>query len=232
MAYCARMGTCCYHPPWAGAQALMRDLSRFRFVAAISRPSPVSGLSILFADCDAFRVRLRVCLPGGIAPKEDRNAIQTLRSMICSEGSCVIATFRGAARATRISSGFPRSCCSRRRCRARRACRRARSLPHCPALAQPAPSDVLTRGRGWAINAAPWRFTGLHSARGGLDGEFPRETHDLVALPGIGPATAQGIRSFAFDLPGVYLETNVRTVFLHHFFPLMCRPFPIASWCR
>ena len=51
------------------------------------------------------------------------------------------------------------------------------------------------------------------------DGEFPRETHDLVALPGIGPATAQGIRSFAFDLPGVYLETNVRTVFLHHFFP-------------
>ena len=43
--------------------------------------------------------------------------------------------------------------------------------------------------------------------------------HDLVALPGIGPATAQGIRSFAFDLPGVYLETNVRTVFLHHFFP-------------
>ena len=51
------------------------------------------------------------------------------------------------------------------------------------------------------------------------DGEFPRETRDLVALPGIGPATAQGIRAFAFDLPGVYLETNVRTVFLHHFFP-------------
>lgn len=50
-------------------------------------------------------------------------------------------------------------------------------------------------------------------------GEFPRETSDLVALPGIGPATAQGIRSFAFNLPGVYLETNVRTVFLHHFFP-------------
>lgn len=43
----------------------------------------------------------------------------------------------------------------------------------------------------------------------------------MVALPGIGPATAQGIRSFAFDLPGVYLETNVRTVFLHHFFPDM-----------
>lgn len=51
------------------------------------------------------------------------------------------------------------------------------------------------------------------------DGEIPQDTRRLCALPGIGPATAQGIRSFAFDLPGVYLETNVRTVFLHHFFP-------------
>ena len=42
---------------------------------------------------------------------------------------------------------------------------------------------------------------------------------ELVALPGIGPATAQGIRAFAFNLPGVYLETNVRTVVLHHLFP-------------
>ena len=51
------------------------------------------------------------------------------------------------------------------------------------------------------------------------DGAFPRETEALVALPGIGPATAQGIRAFAFDLPGVYLETNVRSVFLHELFP-------------
>jgi A/G-specific adenine glycosylase len=50
-------------------------------------------------------------------------------------------------------------------------------------------------------------------------GDFPRETERLEALPGIGPATAAGIRAFAFDLPGVYLETNVRTVFLHELFP-------------
>ena len=48
---------------------------------------------------------------------------------------------------------------------------------------------------------------------------MPREEADLVALPGIGPATAAGIRAFAFDLPGVYLETNVRTVFLHELYP-------------
>jgi A/G-specific adenine glycosylase len=38
-------------------------------------------------------------------------------------------------------------------------------------------------------------------------------------LPGIGPATAAGISAFAFDLPAVYLETNVRTVLLHKCFP-------------
>ena len=34
-----------------------------------------------------------------------------------------------------------------------------------------------------------------------------------------GPATAAGIRAFAYDLPATYLETNVRSVFLHELFP-------------
>ena len=48
---------------------------------------------------------------------------------------------------------------------------------------------------------------------------MPIGERDLRALPGIGPATAAGVRAFAYDLPGVYLETNVRTVFLHELFP-------------
>jgi len=93
-------------------------------------------------------------------------------------------------------------------------------FPTVQALAQAAPSDVLDVWQGMGYNR---RALALHRAAQCVmedwGGEFPRETRDLVALPGIGPATAQGIRSFAFDLPGVYLETNVRTVFLHHFFP-------------
>ena len=93
-------------------------------------------------------------------------------------------------------------------------------FPTVHSLAQAAPSDVLDAWQGMGYNR---RALALHKAAQRLvedwDGEFPRDTRDLVALPGIGPATAQGIRSFAFDLPGVYLETNVRTVFLHHFFP-------------
>jgi len=47
---------------------------------------------------------------------------------------------------------------------------------------------------------------------------LPQDERALLALPGVGPAAASGIRAFAFDLPGVYLETNVRTVVLHELF--------------
>ena len=49
-------------------------------------------------------------------------------------------------------------------------------------------------------------------------GVLPRDEAILRSLPGIGPATASGVRAFAHDLPGVYLETNVRAVFLHELF--------------
>ena len=42
---------------------------------------------------------------------------------------------------------------------------------------------------------------------------------ELVKLPGIGPATAAGVVAFAYDEPSVYIETNVRSVFLHELFP-------------
>ena len=93
-------------------------------------------------------------------------------------------------------------------------------FPSVDALAAAAPSDVLDEWQGMGYNR---RALALHRAAqmvvDEFGGEFPREARELMRLPGVGPATAQGIRSFAFDLPGVYLETNVRTVFLHHFFP-------------
>lgn len=49
-------------------------------------------------------------------------------------------------------------------------------------------------------------------------GVLPIAYNDLITLPGIGKATAAGVRAFAYQQPDVYLETNVRTVFLHEFF--------------
>jgi A/G-specific adenine glycosylase len=41
---------------------------------------------------------------------------------------------------------------------------------------------------------------------------------ELDALPGVGPYSARAIHTFATDRKNVFIETNIRTVFLYHFF--------------
>jgi A/G-specific adenine glycosylase len=50
-------------------------------------------------------------------------------------------------------------------------------------------------------------------------GILPDTEAELLSLPGIGPATAAALLAFAHNRPAAYLETNVRAVFLHEFFP-------------
>ena len=91
-------------------------------------------------------------------------------------------------------------------------------FPAVEALAAADTGDVLDEWQGMGYNRRALAL--LRAARQIVAaGEFPKEQRDLVALPGIGPATAAGLRAFAYNLPGVYLETNVRTVFLHELFP-------------
>lgn len=92
-------------------------------------------------------------------------------------------------------------------------------FPTVDALAAAAPSDVLEEWQGLGYNR---RALSVHRAAQAISeagGVFPQDQKELVKLPGIGPATAAGIRAFAFNLHGVYLETNVRTVFLHELYP-------------
>lgn len=49
-------------------------------------------------------------------------------------------------------------------------------------------------------------------------GYFPSEVNELIKLPGIGHATASSISVFAFNQPASFIETNIRSVYLHHFF--------------
>ena len=93
-------------------------------------------------------------------------------------------------------------------------------FPTPDALAAATSADVLDEWQGLGYNRralALWNAARVVSET--YAGELPRNEADLLALPGIGPATASGIRAFAFDEPGVYLETNVRAVFLHELFP-------------
>ena len=49
-------------------------------------------------------------------------------------------------------------------------------------------------------------------------GELPDEVAALESLPGIGPATARAVAAFAFGRAHPFIETNIRSVYLHYFF--------------
>ncbi len=49
-------------------------------------------------------------------------------------------------------------------------------------------------------------------------GILPADIDILATFPGIGRATASSIAAFAFNLPVVFIETNIRRVFIHFFF--------------
>ena len=86
-------------------------------------------------------------------------------------------------------------------------------------LAAASLSDVLALWNGLGYNRRA-RF--LHESAKKityeLGGQFPRVREELLQLPGVGPGTAGAIAAYAFNEPVVFIETNVRTVFFHHFF--------------
>lgn len=49
-------------------------------------------------------------------------------------------------------------------------------------------------------------------------GRLPADVETLATFPGIGKATAAAIAAYAFNMPVVYIETNIRRVFIHFFF--------------
>ncbi|MEK6745038.1 MAG: A/G-specific adenine glycosylase [Nitrospirota bacterium] len=50
------------------------------------------------------------------------------------------------------------------------------------------------------------------------DGKLPADPEVLVGLPGIGPYTAGAVSAFAFNKPVVFMDTNIRRVYIHEFF--------------
>ncbi len=50
-------------------------------------------------------------------------------------------------------------------------------------------------------------------------GDVPSDPDTLITFPGIGKYTASAVVTFAFNIPLVFIETNIRTVFIYFFFP-------------
>jgi A/G-specific adenine glycosylase len=95
-----------------------------------------------------------------------------------------------------------------------------KTFPTIQVLATAPLSSVIVAWQGLGYNR---RAKTLHQAVKIIlekhEGIFPRTITELDALPGIGHATASAILAYAFNEPTVYIETNIRSVFIHHFFP-------------
>lgn len=88
-------------------------------------------------------------------------------------------------------------------------------FPTSDVLASAPLSDVLTMWNGLGYNR---RAKYLWQAAGQLRAE-QQTVESLSALPGIGKNTAGAILAYAYNTPTVFIETNIRTVFIHYFFP-------------
>lgn len=49
-------------------------------------------------------------------------------------------------------------------------------------------------------------------------GRIPQTLAELVQLPGVGKNTAGAILAYGYNQPVLFIETNIRTVYFHHFF--------------
>ena len=95
-----------------------------------------------------------------------------------------------------------------------------RAFPSFRKLASANVQEVITAWKGLGYNRRALALR--ESARqitADHHGRLPRSVDELVRLPGVGRATASAVIVYAFDEPCVFMETNIRRVFLHHFFP-------------
>lgn len=93
-------------------------------------------------------------------------------------------------------------------------------FPTVDALAAAGTADVLAQWQGLGYNRRALALKrAAETCSAEREGALPDTAEELEELPGIGPATAAGIMAFAYNRPSVYIETNVRTVFLHELFP-------------
>jgi A/G-specific adenine glycosylase len=93
------------------------------------------------------------------------------------------------------------------------------AFPDFSSLASAQLSDVLAVWQGMGYNR---RAISLQKCARLVIEEhnstLPQDPGILVTFPGIGRATAASICAFAFNMPVLFIETNIRRVFIHFFF--------------
>ncbi len=93
------------------------------------------------------------------------------------------------------------------------------AFPTFQSLAQASTQELLRYWVGLGYNRRAFALQSIAqkvvTEYGGI---FPKKPEVLETFKGIGPATAGSITAFAYNKPTVFIETNIRSVFLHLFF--------------
>ncbi len=94
-----------------------------------------------------------------------------------------------------------------------------KKFPNFRALAQASNADVLAAWQGLGYNRrALYLKKTAEVVIKEHKGKLPDDTVSLMNLPGIGAYTAGAVCAFAFNKPVVFIDTNIRRVYIHHFF--------------
>lgn len=94
-----------------------------------------------------------------------------------------------------------------------------KTFPNFSSLARAPLADTLSAWQGLGYNRRALFLKKLAEVVvEKYKGKLPHDPEILHTLPGIGKATAGSIAAFAFNYPSVFIETNIRRVFIHFFF--------------
>ncbi len=95
-----------------------------------------------------------------------------------------------------------------------------KQFPNFRALARAKNSAILKAWQGLGYNRrAMFLKRAAEVVVEQYGGRLPGDRAALEALPGIGKGTSGSLMAFAFNKPEVFIETNIRRVFIHFFFP-------------
>lgn len=101
-----------------------------------------------------------------------------------------------------------------------------KKFPDFKSLAKASTTELLKEWQGLGYNRRALNLQRLARNVVARGDTLPNTPEELVDLPGIGPNTAGSILAFAFDIAHPFIETNIRTVYIHAFFPRARTPIP------
>lgn len=94
-----------------------------------------------------------------------------------------------------------------------------KQFPSFRALAKAKQSDIIKAWSGLGYNRRALNLQKTATiVTQKYHGKLPHTYGELVELPGIGSYTAGALLAFVFNTPTVFIETNIRTVFIHHYY--------------